>query len=108
MRTRDSFTLVKDALCMIVALGGAGYEASRDAPPRWELLAFYALILGFGTAVPAAQSLFGSTNQGSPVPPTVLPESGGDSGPVDLRHPRRSPRGGGDTGTTSPRSRSRR
>jgi hypothetical protein len=104
MRTRDAFTLVKDALCMIVALGGAAYEAARDHPPRWELLAFYALILGFGTAVPAAQSLFSTTNQEYASPES--PRTG--SAPVNLRHPRRSPRGGGDTGTTSPRSQSRR
>lgn len=101
MRTRDSFTLVKDALCMIVALGGAGYEASRDAPPRWELLAFYALILGFGTAVPAAQSLFTNQNADPASPP------GSSGSPVSLTHPDR-PAPGGGTGTTSSRSRSRR
>ncbi len=104
MTTRDRFTLVKDALCMIVALGGAIYEASRDGPERWGLLAFYACLLGFGTAVPAAMSLF--TNQGGAQsdPSSLGTSSSMPAAPVDLTHPRRARRGGG--GTTSLRSRS--
>src|SRR5688500_10046803 len=96
MQTRDLFTLVKDALCMIVALGGAIYEAHRDGPERWGLLAFYALLPAFGTAVPAAQSLFGSTNQAATVPPEppVTP------GPVSLQHPARVAPQDGDAATT--------
>jgi hypothetical protein len=107
MTTRDRFTLVKDALCMIVALGGAIYEASRDGPERWGLLAFYACLLGFGTAVPAAMSLF--TNQSGAQADPLSVTSGSPSPstpPVDLTHPRRARRG--DGGTTSSRSRSRR
>lgn len=69
---------------MIVALGGAIYETLRDGPERWGLLMFYALLLGLGTAIPSAVSLFGSTNQQQPgLPPAPVP--------VDLQHPDRPP-----------------
>ncbi len=99
MNTRDRFTLVKDALCMIVALGGAIFEAYRTGGPRGELLAFYACLLGFGTAVPAALSLF--ANQADP------PTASASTPPVDLTHPQRETRRRGDGGTTRSRSRSR-
>lgn len=105
MRQRDVFTLVRDALCMIVALIGSTYEAFlRSEEPRLELLGFYALLLGFGTAVPAAISLFSSTSQGPPAEPSP----NGRAGAVDLRHPDRARRRDGDDGTTRRRSRSRR
>jgi hypothetical protein len=93
MQVRDVFTLVKDALCMIVGLGGAIYEARRTGDPRMGLLAFYALLLGFGMAVPAAVSLFGQANQ----PVTAEPTPAAPAPPVDLV--RRDRRRGGD-GTT--------
>lgn len=83
---------------MIVALGGAIFEALRDQPPRWELLTFYACLLGLGTAVPAARSLFGSTNQEQPAESAPVLTA---TGPVSLE--RRSPRNGrrrGGGGTT--------
>lgn len=88
---------------MVTAIAGAIFEAFlRVGEPRVELLAFYVVLLGFGTAVPAALSLF--TNQQSPSP-EAPPASNGSRVSLE-RGPRTRQRG--DGGTTSPHSRSRR
>jgi len=109
MQPRDVFTLVKDALCMTVALAGGIFEGFiRQEEPRLGLLGFYVVLLGFGTAAPAALSLFSPTNQAgsSPPDPGPAPVTSSSTRPVDLQHPRRRRRG--DDGTTSSHSRSRR
>lgn len=96
MNARDRLTLIKDSLCMIVAIAGAIYEGFiRTGDPRLEMLGFYALLLGFGTAVPAAASLFNSGNQ-SPTPPDPSTVSNGSRVSLE-RKPGARRRGDGGT-----------